>query len=124
MTESTLDPQLQWVNRACDAADVSNNPAKNPRALWFRNPTNHQSLRLTRPGFIWFSIKAQFTFHNIELEEGIKSRQLLQLERLFTAPYFIASQKELYLMSEQDAIMLTLHAGNLAQYLDNLQDQK
>ncbi len=120
MTASIHDPQQHWIDLANEAASVSTNPGKNPRILWFRNPTNHNSLRLTKIGFTWFVSKAGFTFHKIDLESAVNSRQLIQLERLFTAPYVITA-KTIYVMSEQDAVKLQLHAGNLAQYLDNLQ---
>ena len=54
--------------------------------------------------------------------QHIKPRQLLQLERLLTEPYYIKDLLKLWVHSEQDAIMLQLHAGNLAQFLDNLQE--
>jgi len=121
VTKSIHDPQQHFITLANEAASVSTNPGKNARMLWFRNPTNHDSLRLTRIGFTWFFGKAGFTFHKIELASEVTGRQLIQLERLFTAPYVI-TQKTIHVMSEQDAVMLQLHAGNLAQYLDNLQD--
>jgi hypothetical protein len=46
--------------------------------------------------------------------------QLLQLDRLIKAPYFIKSRKQIDLMGEEDAMMLSLHGNNLKQYLDNL----
>ncbi len=45
---------------------------------------------------------------------------LLQLDRLMTAPYYIRSRHFLELFGEADAIMLNLHANNLAQYLNTL----
>jgi len=46
---------------------------------------------------------------------------LLQLERLLQEPYYIRNLTHLIVASETDAVMLQLHAGDLAQYLDNLQ---
>ncbi len=51
----------------------------------------------------------------------INNQQLLQLDRLITSPYFIRSRHMLELFGEEDAIMLTLHGGDLAQYLQNLE---
>jgi hypothetical protein len=88
--------------------------------IWWRNPLNRESLRLTWPGFKWFSGRSKFPSHNIVLDKGITGRQLLQLERLFHEPYYLRDDSIL-VFGEQDAIMLQLHAGNLSQYLDNLQ---
>jgi hypothetical protein len=55
-----------------------------------------------------------------KLEVAMTNRMLLQLDHLMTAPYYIGSRKQIQLFGEADAIMLQLHANNLAQYLDNL----
>ena len=88
--------------------------------LWWRNPTNHNSLRLTVQGFRYFVKKLSIKSYSVELSTILTFKHLLQLERLFQAPYYIQN-KTLVVFSEQDAVMLQLHAGNLAQYLDNLQ---
>ena len=44
----------------------------------------------------------------------------LQLDQLMTEPYYIGSRKQIQLFGEADVIMLELHGGNLAQYLENL----
>jgi hypothetical protein len=79
-------------------------------------------MRLSKVGAIWLAKKTDFVVHAIQLDKPITPKMLLQLERLLTEPYFIKDLKELWVHSEQDAIMLTLHAGNLANYLDSLQD--
>jgi hypothetical protein len=127
VTASTLDPQQEWITRISSAVKSNENlPPKyfnnaNLRYLWFRNPTNRASLRLTRPGFVAFNKFAQIKFYDIELDQGITMRQLLQLERLFHDPYYIKSHDFIQVSGEQDAVMLQLHAGALGQYLDNLQ---
>jgi hypothetical protein len=88
--------------------------------IWWRNPTNPNSLRLTHYGLKFFVDTLKQPSHTVKLAEPFKSKHLLQLERLFTAPYYVRNNA-LELFSEQDAIMLQLHAGNLGQYLDNLQ---
>ncbi len=126
MTASTLDPQREWIDRVSKI--VHDNGAVNKkfltgnlRHLWFRNPTNRSSLRLSSVGWQLFKTHAGVKFHEIVLEETVTGRQMLQLERLFNAPYYIKGAFNLHVVSEQDAIMLQLHAGNLAQYLNNLQ---
>lgn len=89
------------------------------RPIWFRNPLNKHSLRLTHIGFKWAVSRSKFVPHKITLETVINGKQMLQLERLFSEPYYF-NEKSIMVFSETDAVMLQLHAGNLTQYLDNL----
>jgi hypothetical protein len=114
--------QDQWV---IEWALIPNAPASTwDRYQWFFNPTKPTSMRLSKIGATWLSKKTTFPFHIIKLDKQITPKMLLQLERLLTEPYYIKDLTELWVHSETDAIMLTLHAGNLAAYLDNLQDNK
>ena len=88
---------------------------------WWFNPTNLESLRLTRTGNAWIKKYTPLTFHKIDLQKNIFPRQLLQLERLLVSPYYIKNLKWLEVLDETTAIMLQLHAGDLVQYLDNLE---
>jgi hypothetical protein len=81
-------------------------------------------MRLSKVGATWLAKKTDFVLHEIELAQQIKPRQLIQLERLLTEPYYIRDLLHLWVHSEQDAIMLQLHAGDLAQYLDNLEENQ
>ena len=131
MTASTPDPQQYWIDQANLAfrkkgtfdPDVMllSGSAPKARQLWFRNPTNHRSLRLTAYAWKIWHQHGDFVFHTVKLNSVVTGRQMLQLERLFTAPYYIKGDSSICVLSEQDAVMLQLHAGNLGQYLDNLQ---
>jgi hypothetical protein len=89
--------------------------------MWWRNPSNPDSLRLTRFGVTFFENTIKLPTYKVTLQEaGYKSKHLLQLEKLFTAPYFLKNES-IIVFSDTDAVMLQLHAGNLGQYLDNLQ---
>ena len=89
--------------------------------IWWRNPTNKKSLRLTHQGLVAFH-KFGLKSYEIKIASPISSKHLLQLERLFKEPYYIRGAGDLVVFGEEDAVMLQLHAGNLAQYLDNLQN--
>jgi hypothetical protein len=65
---------------------------------------------------------SQWQYHDVKLSHKIGSKHLLQLERLLQEPYYIQNSTHLVVSSETDAVMLQLHAGNLSQYLDNLQN--
>jgi hypothetical protein len=89
-------------------------------------------MRLTKFGHGFITKFTNSKFAEVNLSHDINSKHLLQLERLIAEPYYLkyynknnfaVQQKHgtIYLLGEQDALMLLLHAGNLAQYLDNLQ---
>lgn len=90
---------------------------------WWQNPLNQFSLRLTSLGFKWFTNHAKLKSYPIELTDKILPKQMLQLERLLTSPYFIKQLKTIYVFSDQDAVMLQLHGGDLVTYLNNLENQ-
>lgn len=51
----------------------------------------------------------------------MSNQVLLQLDHLMTSPYYLANRNLIKLLGEQDAIMLELHAGDLAKYLSDLE---
>lgn len=126
MSKSTHSIQREHQTRVITVAGYD--PAKfaGVEFQWWQNPTNPNSLRLTTVGYKWFTGVARLRAYEIKLpkEQKILPKQLLQLERLFTEPYFIRSLRNILVFGEQDAIMLQLHAGNLADYLNNLEDNK
>lgn len=87
-------------------------------AFWWYNPLNPNSLRLTRPAFIMLE-KAKVTCWRFKLDRIYLPKTYLQLEKYFTAPYFIQGQQTIYVYGETEMLMLSLHANNLQQYLDN-----
>ena len=119
MNKSILNKQRDFQRRVISGAGLDPIPYESFIPMWWRNPTNHNSLRLTHIGLKFFTQQLKLPSHEIKLSEPIKSKNLIQLERLFKEPYFIKAES-LIVLSEEDAIMLQLHAGNLGQYLDNL----
>jgi hypothetical protein len=124
VTKSTLNRQ-DLVRESCIKQGIEPTELqlkKSNNVLWY-NKINEKSLRLTHDGLIWFSRSNKF--HNITLADPVRPKQMLQLERLLTSPYYLrqmAQNPAIFVSSEQDAIMLQLHGGDLNTYLDNLQD--
>lgn len=123
-SDATL-PQAVWLAKLLDAGEgrhISWNIKPN---WWWHNPINPYSLRLTHGAWALFNDKMQeeskFKFYKFELETKILPKTLLQLERHFTAPYYIKTLKTLYVCGETEAMMLGLHANNLQNYLDNFE---
>jgi len=115
--------QAEWRDRALVAAgyDPRRDYTNESFRQWWFNGINPASLRLSKPGVTWFLQQSKFKFVGVELSIGIRGKHLLQLERLLDEPYYIRTHKNIMVMSEVTAVMLALHAGDLGQYLDNLQ---
>jgi hypothetical protein len=115
----------EWRSKAIAAAgyDPRRDFTGESFARWWFNGINPLSLRLSRAGAKWFDDDAKFHFYHIQLKTQITGKQMLQLERLFDCPYYLTN-KGIYMLDEATYIMLQLNAGNLAQYLDNLEDNQ
>ena len=119
MTKSTPDLQLEWTHKFVAASAATVTFAEQlPRNTWWRNPINRQSLRLTYPGLQWIEKNSSIPSYTISLQDPVMGRQLIQLERMFTSPYYL-KPTSIVVVSEQDAVMLQLHAGDLKSYLNN-----
>jgi len=89
---------------------------------WWWNHTDPRNLRLSSYGFKFVHQKA-IPKYEIKLPEPLKNRTLIQMSRLLTCPYYIKQLDLIYLLGEEESVLLALHADNLQQYLDNLQLQ-
>ena len=119
MTKSSPDLQLEWTHKFVAASAATAAFADQlPRNTWWRNPINRQSLRLTYPGLQWIEKNSSIPSYTIVLQDDITGRQLIQLERMFSSPYYL-KPSSIVVFGEQDAVMLQLHAGDLKSYLNN-----
>ena len=127
MTLSTNpNQQAEWRNKILVAAgyDPRRDFTNDHLNIWWYNPINKTSLRLTKSGAAWCIKQAKWQFHGVDLAKGITGRHLLQLERLLDKPYYIPTWKRILVLDEATAIMLQLHAGDLGSYLNNLQENQ
>jgi hypothetical protein len=123
VTQSTNpNRRSEWRSRAIESAgyDPARDFTTESFNRWWFNGINTSSLRLSREGAKWFDKNTQFKFYYITLLHPPTGKQMLQLEKLFDAPYYL-SNKYIGMISEATYIMLELNSGNLAQYLDNLE---
>jgi len=90
-----------------------------PIRWWWHNPSNADSLRLHNLSYDVLAHNKQQKFYKFKLTHDILPKTLVQLERYFNEPYYIQNYKTIYIMGEREAMMLTLHANNLQQYLDS-----
>jgi hypothetical protein len=112
MSNRTGSLQAEWQAKLHETSPFSISPSS-----WWYNPTNHSSLRLTQNAYM--QVRKQIKFYKFELSHDIRPRCLVQLERWFKEPYYVQNRKTIHIVSERDAMMLSLHANNLQQYLDN-----
>lgn len=119
MSSDAPDLQMFWQEKFCASEWLAKYTISNLRSSWWHNPTNSKSLRLTKLAFNSIAKSNQIKFYKFELPDQILPKTLVQLERVFVEPYYIFNIKTIYVHSESDAMMLTLHANNLQQYLDN-----
>jgi hypothetical protein len=108
--------QAEWQERFLGHA-----PVPIPKvATEHTEETFRYSLRLTNGGYDWVIKNCKQTAYKIKVDKSMSNRVLLQLDHLMTSPYCLVSRNAIKLLSEEDAIMLQLHAGNLEQFLNNL----
>jgi hypothetical protein len=88
---------------------------------WWWNYTNPSVLRLNKFGIQFVKNHAKIPTYHFEITQPLTNKNLIQLSRIFTCPYYIKGLKEITLLGEQESVMLKLHADNLQQYLDTLQ---
>lgn len=121
-TRSPNCPQTQWQHQFLRFYRNSNiDPPlghEDPKT-WWKNPLNHNSLRLTKIGYFLLA-RNRWQFYRFQVLHDINPKSLLQLERVIGEPYYIQNRKTLYFSSSRDAMMLGLHANNLTQYLNSL----
>ena len=87
-------------------------------AFWWWNPVNKNSLRLAPYAFKMLT-DSKVNHWEVELEQDILPKTYLQLEKHFTAPYYIIKPTKISVFGESDLIWLSLHGNDLQLYLDN-----
>lgn len=101
-------------------ADVAMGHRSDMQKLWWQNPTNNDSLRLSLAGLQFIKANLKMQSYEFALSEELTNHNLLQLERLFQGPYYLLKRQKIIVFEEQEAMMLTLHGNNLKNYLDSL----
>lgn len=120
MTKSTLN-QSHYTRVFLEAAGIGMDNFEYYRRDWWFNHTVPSNLRLSKSGIVFVEKYAKITTYQIELANPLLSRTFVQLSRLFTCPYYIKKNNKIVLLGEEETVLLSLHANNLQQYLDNLQ---
>ena len=90
------------------------------RAVFWFNPTNERSMRLTYSG-IDSLLEFNIQHYSHKLEQAILPKTLVQLEKIFTEPYYIDGLNCIKTFDEATSLTLILYNNNLQSYLDNSQ---
>ena len=88
--------------------------------LWFFNPANKSSVRLTKTGFTFLTKNLKLMSVEVNIENPIVNKLLLKLDRHIHSPYYIQNSKTIHFFGSEDALMLTLNGNNLENYLNSL----
>ncbi len=92
-------------------------------SFWW-NTANQNHLRLSKNGITFIKKQAKLPIYNISVSHPLLSTHLIKLARINLGPYYLQVKEKdavIILLDKEIATMLMLHAGNLGQYLDNLQ---
>lgn len=119
MSKSTLN-QIDYTRLFAARAKLDITNLNRYHKDWWWNYTDPRNLRLSKNGFKFVN-DSKITCYDIQLTEPLRNRTLIQMSRLLTCPYFIKKLDLVYLLGEEESVLLKLHADNLQQYLDNLQ---
>lgn len=114
--------QRQLTEIFCQQADIPVGLISQKQKLWWQNPTDPDSLRLSMPGLSFVRNDLKLEIYSFILPDEITNRNLLQLERYFPSMYYLIKRQKLFVFDEQDAIMLQLHGADLKSYLENLEN--
>ena len=123
MTESTLN-QIDYTRAFLRAAGMDEEMQSDYWISWWWNHTNTNHLRLSLKGIRFIKKETKIPIHIVEVAHPLLSTHLIKLSRINIGPYYLHVRNQesvIILLDSEAATMLTLHAGNLGQYLENLQ---
>jgi len=89
------------------------------RKVWFFNPLNASSMRLTKTGFQFCTKTAEIQHYRHQIDVVLLPKTLLQMEKYFPGPYYISYHNELRLFDQATSVTLSLYDNDLQKYLDS-----
>lgn len=113
--------QRQLTKIFIQQADLPIGVTTDMQRRWWKNPTDDNSLRLSLAGLQFVKANLKLQSYDFELPEELTNHNLLQLERQFKSMYYLLKRQKIIVFEESEAMMLTLHSGNLKAYLDSIE---
>lgn len=123
MSRSTLS-QTDYHDLFLESAGLDHNSDTIDRSQIWWNPTNPNHLRLSNIGITFVKKQTKLPIYTINVSHPLLSTHLIKLARINLGPYYLQTKNTghvIMLIDGEAAAMLALHAGNLGQYLENLQ---
>lgn len=102
-------------------ADVSDASIRSFMSVWWFTPRSPIGLRLSTDGNRFLSEVLKLDKYSFTIKEDtVKSLRLfLQMNKYLSSPYYLKGNNTIIFYGEQDAIMMGLMGGDIAQYLTN-----
>lgn len=119
MTKSTHN-QHYYTELFLQAGGLSVKEIDTYAKIWWWNHTDKNHLRLSKVCVSYLVKRTGLKVHIITLSHPLLSKHLIDLARINLGPYYLHGKTMLFVLDDQVAAMLMLHAGNLDQYLANL----
>jgi hypothetical protein len=114
--------QPGWTERFVEHVGITTpDIIKKMRQIWWFNPTNIHSMRLSNSGFKFATTRVNIKHYSHDLETKILPKTLIQLERSIGYPYYIANLSCIKVFDQATSVTLILYNNQLQTYLDNVQ---
>jgi hypothetical protein len=113
--------QRQLTKIFCEQADIPIGQTTDMQRRWWKNPIDDASLRLSLQGLQLVKAVLKLQSYEFALPNELTNHGLLQLERYLKGPYYLLKRQKIIVFEEEEAMMLTLHSGNLKAYLDSIE---
>ena len=113
--------QRQLTEIFCQQIGIPSAETSYHRNLWWINPTDANSLRLSLDGLRMAIKELELKPYEFRLETEISNAYILKLERVFPSMYYLLKREKFIIFEESEAVTLTLY-GDLQKYLDTLEE--
>jgi len=114
--------KLELTRLFLDQASLPSDPksTKQYRLLWWVAPFSPYGLKLTTEGHVFLDNVLKLEKYSCSIKAGTPNtlKIMSQMNKYLSSPFYIRGNT-IFFYGETDAIMLALHAGDIAQYLEN-----
>lgn len=119
----TAKDQIFWTDQFAEFLNSNCGPKDliKLRQLWWFNPLSIHSMRLSKTGFNFVTTAVDIQCYSHDLEQKIRPKTLIQLEKFLDYPYYIFSVNKIKIFDRATSMTLILYGNNLQSYLDNIQ---
>lgn len=111
---------VEYTSKFIEEASLDPRTHKQLLWLWFFNPANKTSVRLTKDGYNFMTNTLKLMSTQVKIDKPILSKVMLKLDRHIHSPYFVQNSKTIHFFGSEDALMLTLNGNNLEHYLSSI----